>query len=267
MFIDERERERVVKHIYVFQEVHNPTIYRLIHWDCSGQDVTKVYAQLLDRVELLGGKRLGKHKIHCRMSSRKNLMPGYASQKMYMLRMTKNVGVPQTKAASTSPASSQVYTVVQNERSVVVVDSNSNSNHRPTTHAHHHAHSSAECPLAPTLVLACGVEGALILNTLDIYQLKWDAVLEGQQYEIGDFYVALGMPKTRDSSPKGLILELTYRASGNPRATEQLLNEFQQLLGLQGSSAAAVVPHWKSLYEQAQLSLSQYTMQHSGRSS
>ncbi|KAF1330325.1 Wrky transcription factor 19, partial [Globisporangium splendens] len=81
--------------------------------------------------------------------------------------------------------------------------------------------SSEECSL-----LECGLDGANILQQVEIYAFKSDGQFEGTQYAVGDFVVSVCTFMSRNNQPRGLVIEVQYSPCYTVSSVETLFDEF-----------------------------------------
>ncbi|KAG3116191.1 hypothetical protein PI124_g5384 [Phytophthora idaei] len=120
-------------------------------------NITQKYQELLRKLETMGGEKVGRHVVHCRLFNRKTLMDGYINQRMFMLRMSQNDDL--------------VYAVLANEKAHGIAPSD----------------NGIEGLMEDCSLLECGLDGANILQQVEIYAFKSDGQFEGTQYVVGDF--------------------------------------------------------------------------------
>jgi hypothetical protein len=121
---------------------------------------------------------------------------GYSNQRMFMLRMSQNDDL--------------VYAVLTNERAKAT-----------SLHDNGIEGGDEECAL-----LECGLEGATILQQVEIYAFKSDAQFEGTQYAIGDFVVSVCTFMPRSNVPRGIVMEIQYAPCYTVAPIETLFDEF-----------------------------------------
>ncbi|TMW60363.1 hypothetical protein Poli38472_000405 [Pythium oligandrum] len=158
-------------------------------------NVTQKYQELLRKLESMGGYKLGRHVVHCRLFNRKKVTDGYSNQRMFMLRMSQNDDL--------------VYAVLANERTKAITSDNGVEG------------LGEECAL-----LECGLDGANILQQVEIYAFKSDGQFEGTQFAIGDFIVSVCTFMPRNNVPRGLVMEVQYAPCYTVSSVETLFDEF-----------------------------------------
>ncbi|DAZ92857.1 TPA: hypothetical protein N0F65_012473 [Lagenidium giganteum] len=163
-------------------------------------NITQKYQELLRKIESMGGQKVGRHVVHCRLFNRKTTTDGYSNQRMFMLRMSQNDDL--------------IYAVLANER-IKGAALNDNGIESPTE----------ECSL-----LECGLDGANILQQVEIYAFKSDGQFEGAQYIVGDFVVSICTFMSRNNVPRGLVLEVQYTPCYTVSSVETLFDEFLSAL-------------------------------------
>uniref|UniRef100_K3W9S9 Mediator of RNA polymerase II transcription subunit 20 n=1 Tax=Globisporangium ultimum (strain ATCC 200006 / CBS 805.95 / DAOM BR144) TaxID=431595 RepID=K3W9S9_GLOUD len=161
-------------------------------------NITK-YQELLRKLETLGGQKIGRHVVHCRLFNRKTTTDGYSNQRMFMLRMSQNDDL--------------VYAVLVNERA--------KQQHAAAVSDNGIEGGSEECSL-----LECGLDGANILQQVEIYAFKSDGQFEGTQYAVGDFVVSVCTFMSRNNQPRGLVIEVQYSPCYTVSSVETLFDEF-----------------------------------------
>lgn len=156
---------------------------------------------------------------------------GYTNQRMFMLRMSQNDDL--------------VYAVLVNERPKTLGASDNGIESM-----------AEECSL-----LECGLEGANILQQVEIYAFKSDGQFEGTQYVVGDFLVSVCTFMSRNNQPRGLVVEVQYTPCRTVAHIDHLLDEFLESL----SSLDRVrkpVENLSALFDKAQLRSGDYSLKH-----
>ncbi|TYZ66849.1 hypothetical protein PybrP1_002468 [[Pythium] brassicae (nom. inval.)] len=140
-------------------------------------NVTQRYQELLRKLEAAGGQRLGRHVVHCRLFSRKTTTDGYSNQRMFMLRMSHHDDL--------------VYAVLANERAKSTAPPSDNGLDG----------AADECAL-----LECGLDGATVLQQVEIYVFKSDG-----QFEYSPCYTAAPLETLFDEFLGHLVPEERVR--------------------------------------------------------
>lgn len=196
-------------------EVQEEAFTRLIQYVST--DATKDYNKLLQKVQDIGGIRQGKYRVTCRVLSRKKMMDGFESQRMYMVQFSNKKEL--------------AYLASLSEKKFPLAASGFNVS----------AHDRLE-------MLECGIDAAATICGLEIYALKMDAQFDGTLFTIGDFQVAVCIFKTRNNFPKGITIEIQYRpAIGSEIPPTALMDEFQALLGT-SETIKPLHDNWKGLF-------------------
>ncbi|TDH65864.1 hypothetical protein CCR75_007618 [Bremia lactucae] len=159
-------------------------------------NITQKYQELLRKLEKMGGEKVGRHVVHCRLFNRKTLMDGYTNQRMFMLRMSQNDDL--------------VYAVLANEKAHGLAPSD----------------NGMEGFVEDCSLLECGLDGANILQQVEIYAFKSDGQFEGTQYVVGDFVVSVCTFMSRNNLPRGLIIEVQYSPCYAASHLDMLIDEF-----------------------------------------
>ncbi|GMF29713.1 unnamed protein product [Phytophthora lilii] len=137
----------------------------------SAMAAAESYQELLRKLESMGGEKVGRHVVHCRLFNRKTLTgnglqhadrrelgganaelcaDGYVNQRMFMLRMSQNDDL--------------VYAVLANEKAHGLAPSD----------------NGVEGLMEDCSLLECGLDGANILQQVEIYAFKSDGQFEVQ---------------------------------------------------------------------------------------
>ncbi|GLE01691.1 hypothetical protein PINS_up010525 [Pythium insidiosum] len=193
-------------------------------------NVTQKYQELLRKLESMGGNKVGRHVVHCRLFNRKAVTDGYSNQRMFMLRMSQNDDL--------------IYAVLVNERKSAVLHENGLEG------------IGEECAL-----LECGLDGANILQQVEIYTHKSDGQFEGTQYTVGDFVVSVCMFMPRNKVPGGLIMEVQYSPCYTVSSIETLFDEFLANFTSE-DRIKKPIDSINTLFDKVGLSMSDYSLKH-----
>lgn len=150
---------------------------------------------------------------------------------MFMLRMSQNDDL--------------VYAVLTNERA-------------KTTALHDNGIEGAgeECAL-----LECGLEGANILQQVEIYAFKSDAQFEGTQYAVGDFIVSVCTFMPRSNVPRGIVLEVQYAPCHTVTPSDALFDEFLSHFSTD-DKVRKPIDSLMALFDKVGLSSADYSLKH-----
>ncbi|KAH7481732.1 hypothetical protein PRIC1_014828 [Phytophthora ramorum] len=194
-------------------------------------NITQKYQELLRKLESMGGEKVGRHVVHCRLFNRKTLTDGCVNQRMFMLRMSQNDDL--------------VYAVLANEKAHGIAPSD----------------NGVEGLMEDVSLLECGLDGANILQQVEIYAFKSDGQFEGTQYVVGDFVVSVCTFMSRNNLPRGLIIEVQYSPCYTVSHVDMLIDEF---LGNFASHdhLRKPVENMPALFEKVGLPNSEYSLKH-----
>ncbi|KAG1692871.1 hypothetical protein V7S43_017794 [Phytophthora oleae] len=194
-------------------------------------NITQKYQELLRKLESMGGEKLGRHVVHCRLFNRKTLTDGYVNQRMFMLRMSQNDDL--------------VYAVLANEKAHGLVPSD----------------NGIEGLMEDCSLLECGLDGANILQQVEIYAFKSDGQFEGTQYVVGDFVVSVCTFMSRNNLPRGLIIEVQYSPCYTVSHVDMLIDEFLSNFASH-DHLRKPVDNMPALFEKVGLPNSEYSLKH-----
>ncbi|ETK75564.1 hypothetical protein F441_18235 [Phytophthora nicotianae CJ01A1] len=194
-------------------------------------NITQKYQELLRKLETMGGEKLGRHVVHCRLFNRKTLMDGYVNQRMFMLRMSQNDDL--------------VYAVLANEKAHGIAPSD----------------NGIEGLMEDCSLLECGLDGANILQQVEIYAFKSDGQFEGTQYVVGDFVVSVCTFMSRNNLPRGLIIEVQYSPCYTVSHVDLLIDEFLSNFASH-EHLRKPVDNMPALFEKVGLPNSEYSLKH-----
>ncbi|RLN05683.1 hypothetical protein BBJ28_00012517 [Nothophytophthora sp. Chile5] len=208
-------------------------------------NITQKYQELLRKLESMGGEKIGRHVVHCRLFNRKTLTGAcLINQRMFMLRMSQNDDL--------------VYAVLMNEQAKGLAASDNGVEGL-----------SEECSL-----LECGLDGANILQQVEIYAFKSDGQFEvtahrhtctrkqgGTQYAVGDFVVSVCTFMSRNNLPRGLIIEVEYAPCYTVSPVDLLLDEFLSNFAPH-ERLRKPVDNLPALFEKVGLPPAEYSLKH-----
>uniref|UniRef100_M4BL29 Mediator of RNA polymerase II transcription subunit 20 n=1 Tax=Hyaloperonospora arabidopsidis (strain Emoy2) TaxID=559515 RepID=M4BL29_HYAAE len=156
---------------------------------------------------------------------------GYINQRMFMLRMSQNDDL--------------VYTVLANEKAHGLAASD----------------NGVEGIMEDCSLLECGLDGANILQQVEIYAFKSDGQFEGTQYIVGDFRVSVCTFISRNNLPRGLIVEVQYAPCYTVSHVDMLIDEFLSNFASHGQLRKPM-ENMPALFEKAGLPNSEYSLKH-----
>ncbi|UIZ26897.1 hypothetical protein KXD40_002382 [Peronospora effusa] len=223
-------------------------------------NITQKYQELLRKLETMGGEKVGRHVVHCRLFHRKMLTgkasiqytvyytyytkdkmlkdeevlaitDDYMNQRMFMLRMSQNDDL--------------VYAVLANEKAHGLAPND----------------NGLEGLMADCSLLECGLDGANILQQVEIYAFKSDGQFEGTQYIVGDFVVSVCTFMSRNNQPRGLIIEVQYSPCYTVSHVDTLIDEFLSNC-TSHDHLRKPVENMTALFEKAGLPNSEYSLKH-----
>ncbi|CAH0481314.1 unnamed protein product [Peronospora belbahrii] len=196
-----------------------------------GVNITQKYQELLRKLETMGGEKIGRHVVHCRLFNRKTLLTGYGNQRMFMLRMSQNDDL--------------VYAVIANEKAQGLASSD----------------NGIEGMMENCSLLECGLDGANILQQVEIYAFKSDGQFEGTQYVVGDFLVSVCTFMSRNNVPRGLIIEVQYSPCYTVSHVDPLIDEFLSNFA-SPDHLRKPVENLSALFEKVGLPNTEYSLKH-----
>ncbi|KAI9907702.1 hypothetical protein PsorP6_004704 [Peronosclerospora sorghi] len=194
-------------------------------------NITQKYQELLRKLEAMGGEKTGRHVVHCRLFNRKTLTDGYINQRMFMLRMSHNDDL--------------VYAVLANEKASGLRSSD----------------NGVEGLMEDCSLLECGLDGANILQQVEIYAFKSDGQFEGTQYVVGDFVVSVCTFMSRNNLPRGLLVEVQYSPCYTVAHVDVLIDEFLHNFASL-DYLRKPVDNIKAMFEKVGLPNSEYSLKH-----